>query len=168
MFDPQRPVDSACAPAGGVDATTAALADLVDRIMYQQHPRVADSLVAAELTVSQLRILFTLVRHPDPLPMHEVAEAVQLSLPTAGRAADRLVAAGLVDRQEDERDRRVKLVSLAPAGLELLREKFQLNCRELTAMVASLPDGVRERLSSAITETLEHLPRPPGLLPMGN
>lgn len=145
------------------EAATAVVADLVDRILVLQYPRLAESLVTEELTVTQLRILFVLARRHQAIATHEVAEAVRLSLPATGRAVDRLVCAGLADRKEDEHDRRVKLVALTAAGIDLLRERFQLESQELRELLSILPGAVRDRLTAAVSEALTYLPEVPRL-----
>lgn len=79
-----------------------------------------DSLMAADLSFSQLRSLLVLAQRAVPVPIHELADDLRLSVASAGRNVDQLARAGLVSRLEDERDRRVKLVSLTAAGRELI------------------------------------------------
>jgi DNA-binding MarR family transcriptional regulator len=52
-----------------------------------------------------------------PLPMHELAERLGCHTSNATGIADRLAARGLVAREDDPADRRVKKVGLTPAGL---------------------------------------------------
>ena len=79
-----------------------------------------EALLAADLTFSQMRTLLTLVQHPEPTPINEIAGRLGLSVAAAGRNVDQLVRTGLVDRVEDGLDRRIKRISLSGAGFELI------------------------------------------------
>src|SRR3954454_12969014 len=71
-----------------------------------------------DLTLSQLKTLSLLSELPpsSPLSLKDVAEQLGISLPAASRAVDPLVRRGLVERREDEEDRRVKRVRTTAAG----------------------------------------------------
>jgi len=108
-----------------VDATPTTAEQLVDRlfstvvtIMKSSQTETMDVVAQFDLTLSQLRMLFVLDKADHELAMWEIAEHVSLSLPAAGRAIDTLLRAGLVLRREDTEDRRVKRVTLSPAGRE--------------------------------------------------
>lgn len=55
-----------------------------------------------------------------PLPLHALAEAMTVDAPAATVAVNDLEARGLVVREPHPTNRRVKLVSLTPAGRELV------------------------------------------------
>ena len=57
-----------------------------------------EALRAADLTFSQMRTLLALAQNPDPVPIHEIATRLELSVAAAGRNVDQLVRTGLVDR----------------------------------------------------------------------
>ncbi len=144
-----------------LDATAAAAAEFIDRAMSAARASTVECLGTVDLTVSQVRMLFLLLKVAAPIPVHEVADGVGLSLAAAGRAADRLVAAGLVDRREDERDRRVKRLSLTEAGHEFLATNFRLHAADLRGVLAGLPADALDRLRTALVEAAEHLPPSP-------
>lgn len=58
--------------------------------------------------------------HPEPLNCRQVAARMMTREPDLTRLLDRLEKAGLVLRQRFASDRRVVLVGITPAGLELL------------------------------------------------
>ena len=149
------------ATAPTLDATATCLADFIDRVLSSAKVAAVESLAATELTISQLRMMFLLARRGDPSPVHEVADGVGLSLAAAGRAADRLVALGLVDRKEDERDRRVKRLSLTESGRDLLAEQFRVHADSVQVPLANMPPDVRARLHDAVTAAAGYLPASP-------
>lgn len=92
----------------------------------------------AEMSFTQVRTLM-LLSCSEPLPIGAVAETLALSVHAAGRNIDRLVAIGLVERQESPEDRRVKLVSLTPGGRGLIEEHRATQQRALRTFIDRLP-----------------------------
>lgn len=70
------------------------------------------------LGLSQARWLLLLHLHeaPDGLAQLDLAERANITGPTLVKQIDQLEAAGLVERQEDPKDRRVKRARLTAAG----------------------------------------------------
>lgn len=81
------------------------------------------------LTPSQLLVLQEIDRRPNAIPS-AIASALQFSQATITSLVDRLAAAGYVERQRSERDKRQVLLRVTPAGRTLL---------------ASAPDLLQER-----------------------
>ena len=73
----------------------------------------------AKLSPTQTAALATIERH-GPLTPSELAERERVQRPTVTRVLARLEEAGLVDRAGDPADRRSSLVSISPAGRDLL------------------------------------------------
>jgi len=73
----------------------------------------------AELSPSQTAALATIERH-GPLTPSEVAVRERVQRPTVTRVLVRLEEAGLILRAGDPADRRSSLVTISPAGRELL------------------------------------------------
>jgi DNA-binding MarR family transcriptional regulator len=85
------------------------------RLTERHHP-----LLELNLTMPQLKVLVTL-EQTGASAGQELARRTGAALPTLTGIVDRLVTAGLVQRREDPRDRRVRLVELTPKGTETLR-----------------------------------------------
>jgi DNA-binding MarR family transcriptional regulator len=90
------------------------------------------------VTPPQLRVL-VMIASRGPLNLGAVARVLGVHASNATRACDRLVAAGLLSRQDDPADRR---------NLYL----------ELTAQGQALVDGVMDRRRRAIAEVLDRMP----------
>lgn len=93
-----------------------------------------------ELSFTQIRTLHLLATADEPLPIHEVARQLGLSLTSAGRNIDHLVRLGSVIRRENPSDRRIKLVSITPQGLRVIDQHFEPRRRALRAFVERLPE----------------------------
>ena len=88
-----------------------------------------------------------------PLAQIELANRVGVEGATMVAMLDRLGKSGLVERTPSPTDRRVKLVSLTPAGAKLY-EKVQV---EAKAVRKELLSGIDPAVLVAATELLEHL-----------
>jgi MarR family transcriptional regulator, organic hydroperoxide resistance regulator len=75
-----------------------------------------------ELTDAQYGLLFCL-RDQAQMSVRDLAYAAELSSASVTEMLDGLAAAGLVDRQRSERDRRVVLTSLTDSGRGLVEER---------------------------------------------
>jgi DNA-binding MarR family transcriptional regulator len=64
--------------------------------------------------------------HDGPLALHELAEAMTIDAPAATVAVNDLEKRGLVVRQPHPTNRRTKLVSLTPAGREIVARERAL------------------------------------------
>src|ERR1700743_3225868 len=63
--------------------------------------------------------------HKGPLTVKELGAKVLLTSGSMTAAIDRLERRGLVERKEDDVDRRVRVVRLTEAGTELIRGAFE-------------------------------------------
>ncbi len=90
---------------------------------YDRLRLVEDELFGAHgLTAQQYNLLRILRgRHPERLPTLAVAARLVSRAPDITRMLDRLAERGLVDRERPADNRRVVLVGITAAGLELLR-----------------------------------------------
>ena len=103
--------------------------DYLPALLAQAHHLLSSQfhVVAGEhgLTPSEWRVLATLARG-QPMAIGELAAIVVLKQPTVTRVLDRMEGAGQVRRVVHEADRRVTLVELTPAGLQLARRLLPL------------------------------------------
>lgn len=92
------------------------------------------------LTVTQFRVLVVLRGHGETR-LNRLAERLGVGPSTALRTVDRLIAAKLVTRRENELDRREVVIELTGGGRDLV-------------------DQVTERRRTAIREIVELMPHP--------
>src|ERR687889_143027 len=88
-----------------------AVARTARRLRQESRTSLSPTLTAA---------LATIERH-GPLTPSELAARERVQRPTVTRLLARLEEAGLVERAADPQDRRSSLVSISPAGRELLQ-----------------------------------------------
>jgi DNA-binding MarR family transcriptional regulator len=113
--------------------------------------------VAHELTFSQTRLLFLLRKH-GPSPMSRVAEWLEVGLPTASGAVERLERHGLVNRQHRLDDRRVVECRLTEAGRQLIEEISGMRLEIMRRFLEVLTDeelGEMVRLVIIVSERVK-------------
>ena len=130
------------------------LVDFVTRLMTAGESDGLDALIDSELSFSQARTLFLLAKTAGPMPIHTIAEALGLSVATAGRNVDQLVHLDMVERRESASDRRVKLVSLTPTGERITAQHIRAKRESLKAFTQALPPEQGAQLHRALTDIL--------------
>ena len=113
-----------------------------------------DRIVELELSISQAKTVFVLAQASGPLPIHAIAEQIRLSVAATGRNIDQLVRMGLVERREDESDRRVKLVTITKAGHDVADQHLEARRTALQSMVSRLTPEEADRLQEALQPML--------------
>lgn len=94
--------------------------------------------------------LLTTLARLGPLPAARLAEEVGIDRSGASRYADRLQAAGLLDRSPDPQDRRSMLLCLTPVGNEVIRHLRNVLAGHLGQLISTWPAGQAEALIEGI------------------
>lgn len=94
--------------------------------------------IAEEVTLPQYRALVVLASR-GPQKVAALAEALDVTPPTATRMVDRLVKKGLVRRRSSQSDRREVRVSLTQAGRSLVAQVTARRRREIAAILSRIP-----------------------------
>jgi DNA-binding MarR family transcriptional regulator len=81
----------------------------------------SERLVRVGISMSQMHVMHLLDRHGE-LPMSRLADLLDVSLSAATGLIDRIEERGFVERVRVPTDRRVVLVSITPAGRQMLEE----------------------------------------------
>lgn len=108
------------------------------------------------ISFTQMKVLVTLAGEHDESPTVKLlAESLGLSLASASRAVDGLVKRDLVVRAEDERDRRVRRLTLTPAGRRLSDSILTARLEGLSNFATSLSASERASLDAALELLME-------------
>ena len=142
-------------PTSPSDDVSALLEEFLVRLITVSDAESMDNFATTELSLAQIRVLFTLAHLPGAVPISEVAQRLGMSLATAGRNLDRLVHEQLVDRQEDPDDRRVKRVALSTRGSQLLAHHLDCRREGLRAFTDRLSPDERQGLRAALIPILQ-------------
>jgi DNA-binding MarR family transcriptional regulator len=117
--------------------------------------RVGATLSELGLTFAQAHALRLL--DPDrPLPMSSLADRLFCDASNVTGIADRLESRGLVERRSAEGDRRVKALTLTPAGVQLRGQVLEI-MSEPPRAIASLPIADQRALRDILSRAVEYL-----------
>ena len=151
-------------PAHSQGVTAEELAALMGRFlmstMKTAQTEVFQVVEELDLSMTQLKILHILDGSDRELTPSELAQFVGLSPAATGRAVDALTRNGIVSRREDDADRRVKRLTLTPAGSAAVSRIAQARVEALTRVVDRLDADQRDALASALAPLLPDSPIP--------
>jgi|SRR5579859_2998472 len=142
-------------PSPGSDAALAG--DLYALVVFLHKNCNADLFEAMgllELSMTQIKILHHLEGAGRELTLKELAERVPFSLPAASRAVDDLVRRELVQRHEDETDRRMKRVNLTDRGRSVIRKVNAARLTGLEQFTKTLTGDERRAIAQALQKLL--------------
>ena len=100
------------------------------------------------ITMAQAKVLHVLTG--GPIHMTELVARLRVTPSTTSGLVDKLVAQGLAIRADDPNDRRQVIVSVTPAGLELMERFRELNARQLRTLLATIAPGELETVERAL------------------
>ena len=104
---------------------------------------------AEETTIAQYRALVVLASR-GPQRMVDLAGTLDVTPSTAGRRCDRLVRKGLIRRHRARADRRAVLVSVTPAGREVVDQATGRRRELIAGILAKLPASVQDEVAEAL------------------
>ncbi|MFJ6632665.1 MarR family winged helix-turn-helix transcriptional regulator [Streptomyces sp. NPDC091376] len=104
-----------------------------------------------DLTPSRLTALGVLSAH-GPLRIGDLARGMSITMPSASRLVDILVAADLVSRRPDPHDQRACLLELTPAGTAVLDSVRRESTQALATRLAALPEDQLAALAAVLPQ----------------
>jgi DNA-binding MarR family transcriptional regulator len=130
------------------------LGEFFQRVFSLGESGAMDRMIELDVSFTQARTMFLLAHTDGPLPINEIASQLGLSVAATGRNIDQLVKLGIVERQENPDDRRVKLVSLSPTGFEIADQQIDQKRRAVRLFVENLSTTEAENLTQALRPIL--------------
>jgi DNA-binding MarR family transcriptional regulator len=124
------------------DSMTAQVVWLIARIVERYTEEYAQAASRQDLTLIQAKVLNSL---DEPLPMHRIAERLGSERSNVTGIVDRLQARGLVERRQDEQDRRIRNIVPTAAG-RALAQGFRSSLNFAAEPLAALAPAEREQL----------------------
>jgi len=108
--------------------------DLMHVLITEDAPNFGD----VGITMAQAKALHVLAA--GPIHMTELVARLRVTPSTTSGLVERLVEQGLADRADDPADRRQVIVSVTPAGHELMERFRELNSRQLRDLLSGMSD----------------------------
>jgi DNA-binding MarR family transcriptional regulator len=138
-------------PAVDRRALTRDMYALASFLMRTANLGTFNAIAELDLSFTQIKALCALEADSEGRSVKALADSLGLSLPTTSRAVDGLYERGLVGREEDAEDRRMKRVRLSDAGR---RVPLALNEARLSAL-AELMGSLGEEEAGALEHALD-------------
>ena len=120
-----------------------------------QRTKVGAELATLGLSFAQAHAL-RLLDPEQPMPMSALAERLFCDASNVTGIADRLESRGLVRRQSLAGDRRVKALTITPAGMKLRAQAMELMSQPPEA-IASLSEADQRALRDILERAVENL-----------
>lgn len=138
----------------GFDGPPSVDEETVDAVLTGSRAMIAVAVrslsgLAEEITLAQYRTLVVLASR-GPQKLADLAAALGVTPPTAGRMCDRLARRELVSRDREEADRRVVRISLTPAGRGILDEATRKRRVYIAEILSALPAEGRDQVAAAL------------------
>jgi DNA-binding MarR family transcriptional regulator len=132
-----------------------ALLLLLPRVIGRaKRARIPEELSCFSLAPRHLS-LFSYLQFDGPMPVNELASRLQVAPATVSLMVSELSRDGLLERREDEKDRRRTIVSIAPGHKDAVEQWIASTARAWQAAMAPLTDEQRK----LFVDTLGHFER---------
>jgi len=102
------------------------------------------------LSASQVNALMRIF-HAGECSVSEISHHLGITNAAASQMIDRLVSLGLIQRSEDQRDRRNKVLTLAPKGRQLIEQGIEARRQWMEALTTALNPEEQESIIHALT-----------------
>jgi DNA-binding MarR family transcriptional regulator len=122
----------------------------------------ANSIAAVDetITIPQFRLLVVL-RTRGAMKQSVLAERLNVQPSTVNRMVERLLVAGLVDRQPNPESRREVVLDLTDTGQRTVTRVTQQRRREIARIVSRMPADLRSKLIEALESFTDAGGEPP-------
>ena len=100
------------------------------------------------ITAAQYHVLRR-IKEGGRKTVSELSECMFISRPGISRAVEELASAGLIERERDQRDRRIVYLSVTPAGQAMMEQIYTKNNLFMRSMFSSLDDHELETVNDA-------------------
>ena len=113
--------------------------------------RESNYLSKGKITLPQLWALEHLSRAGD-MPVNQLARFLKISRPAATGLTDRLIAQGLIRRQQVPEDRRVVRIGVTPKGRQIVSAIWEQKSRMFAEMFGPLSESERAQYLSILQD----------------
>ena len=114
-----------------------------------------NAIAELDLSFTQIKALCALETDGQERSVKALADSLGVSLPAMSRAVDGLFERGLVGREEDKADRRMKRVRLTGSGRQVPLALNEARLSALQELISSLTEPEADALGSALGLILE-------------
>jgi len=128
---------------------------LASYLMRTANVGTFNAIAELDLSFTQLKALCALETDGEERSVKALGESLGLSLPAMSRAVDGLFERGLVEREEDPLDRRMKRVRLTDEGRKAPQALNAARLSALQELIGELAEDEARALARALTLIVE-------------
>jgi DNA-binding MarR family transcriptional regulator len=136
------------------------LVGFVNASMRAAQGDLFDVIADLGVTLTQFKMMHLLEFSGEETTPSELARTIGLSPAATSRAADALARQGILDRRDDDEDRRVKWLSLTDTGHDALARITAARTKAVARLAENLDADERAALSEALAPLLASAPDP--------
>jgi len=104
---------------------------------------------ATGLSMPQFSILMQL-QYRQNCGVSDISERFDITTAAASQSVDRLVQSGFIEREEDPKDRRAKLLNLSDKGRQIVQQGAEEHYRWVDQLVGKFTADERAKISEAV------------------
>jgi DNA-binding MarR family transcriptional regulator len=128
---------------------------LASYMMRSANVGTFNAIAELDLSFTQIKALCALESDGQERSLKALADSLGVSLPAMSRAVDGLFERGLVGREEDKADRRMKRVRLTDSGRRVPLALNEARLSALQELIGSLTEQEADALDAALGLILE-------------
>jgi DNA-binding MarR family transcriptional regulator len=128
---------------------------LASFLMRTSNVGAFNTVAELDLSFTQIKTLCSMDLGDSQPSVKQLAQSMNVSLPTMSRAVDGLFERGFVERREDPADRRMKRIALTHAGRAVTGTLNEVRLQAMRGFLTSLNDEETEALAHALSLILE-------------
>ena len=132
------------------EALTSDMYALANYLLRAANLGTFNAIAELDLSFTQIKALCALETDGEERSVKAMAQSLGISLAAMSRAVDGLYERGLVGREEDPADRRMKRVRLTDAGARVPRALNEARLSALQELLGSLSDEEADALGGAL------------------
>jgi DNA-binding MarR family transcriptional regulator len=134
---------------GRVQEAERGLYELLDMLTNHSMRGWNNFVKSVGLSMPQFSILMQLY-YRGAFSISEISDRFGISVPAASQLVEKLVQAGYLERAEDPKDRRARLLPLSGKGKKLIEQGFKSRYRWMDELVGELTTEEREQVIEAL------------------
>ncbi|GDX80028.1 MarR family transcriptional regulator [Deltaproteobacteria bacterium] len=133
----------------GVPRLTGQLIELMGLLHSRMAGDAMQLMAELNLTMPQM-VCLHILKNANTRSVGSIGGALSLSPSATSHLIDRLFERGIVTREEDPADRRQKLVSITPLGVEIVDRLSAARSDQISAAVADIDPELRAQLTDLV------------------
>lgn len=130
------------------------LAEKIFSIMPTMNRKFFSKLPHFDYPKQKLRLLHVVFHHDDE-PMKFYVEKLYISKPNLSKLVDGMIDEGLLERHNDDKDRRITRIKITKEGKQIMTEHFEMLTTEVAKVFEVFTDDDVDQLNYHLEEIIK-------------